>query len=93
MDVEAARRAGVPVCNNGRANAIAVCEHALMLMLAVSRRLVWQHGMVASGAGAATTSRNALYELYGRTLGLIGLGTSARSRASGRTLRARRAIL
>ena len=43
VDIEAARRAGVPVCNNGGANAIAVAEHAIMLMLAVCRRLVWQH--------------------------------------------------
>jgi len=35
VDVEAARKAGVPVANNGGANAIAVAEHSLMLMLAV----------------------------------------------------------
>ena len=34
VDVEAARKAGVPVANNGGANAIAVAEHTLMLMLA-----------------------------------------------------------
>ena len=33
VDLEAARRAKVPVCNNGGANAISVAEHALMLML------------------------------------------------------------
>src|SRR5712691_1325880 len=36
IDLAAARRAKVPVCNNGGANAISVAEHALMLMLAVS---------------------------------------------------------
>ena len=35
VDVEAARKAGVPVANNGGANAIAVAEHTIMLMLAV----------------------------------------------------------
>lgn len=76
VDIEAARRAGVPVCNNGGANAIAVAEHAIMLMLAVSRRLVWQHGMVTSGRWRGNDVANVrLYELYGRTLGLIGLGT------------------
>ncbi|MGH7044083.1 MAG: hypothetical protein ACREFY_18425, partial [Acetobacteraceae bacterium] len=50
IDIEAARRAGVPVCNNGGANSVAVAEHALMLMLAVSRRMVWQHRMVVSGS-------------------------------------------
>ena len=65
----------MPVCNNGGANAIAVAEHALMLMLAVSRRLVWQHSMVASGRWRGNDVANVrLYELYGRTLGIIGLG-------------------
>src|ERR1700710_3200626 len=35
-DIEAARRAGVPICNNGGANSTAVAQHALMLMLAGS---------------------------------------------------------
>ena len=37
VDLEAARRAKVPVCNNGGANAISVSEHAIMLMLTVSK--------------------------------------------------------
>ena len=36
-DIAAARRAGVPVANNGGANAVAVAEHAVLLMLAVCR--------------------------------------------------------
>src|SRR5215510_1952383 len=36
VDVEAARKAKVPVANNGGANAIAVAEHTMMLMLASS---------------------------------------------------------
>jgi phosphoglycerate dehydrogenase-like enzyme len=75
-DIEAARRAGVPIANNGGANSVAVAEHALLLMLAVSRRLVWQHSNVAAGRwrGNDWQEKN-LYELYGRTLGIIGLGT------------------
>ena len=41
VDLAAARRAKVPVANNGGANAIAVAEHAILLMLAVCRRLTW----------------------------------------------------
>ena len=48
-DLEAARAAGVPICNNGGANSTAVAEHAMMLMLAVSRKLIWQHEGVSSG--------------------------------------------
>ena len=43
VDLNAARAANVPVCNNGGANAISVSEHAIMLMLTVARRVVWQH--------------------------------------------------
>jgi phosphoglycerate dehydrogenase-like enzyme len=75
-DIEAARRAGVPICNNGGANAIAVAEHAMLLMLAVSRRLVWQHDNVAAGRWRGNNwAEVKLYELYARKLGIIGLGT------------------
>ncbi|MCW3477210.1 2-hydroxyacid dehydrogenase [Limobrevibacterium gyesilva] len=75
-DVEAARRAGVPIANNGGANAVAVAEHALMLMLAVSRRLIWQHGNVAGGRWRGNDwNEKHLYELHGKTLGIVGLGT------------------
>jgi len=75
-DIDAARRAGVPISNNGGANAIAVAEHALMLMLAVSRRLVWQHNNVSGGRWRGNDPFSAgLLELHGKTLGIIGLGT------------------
>jgi lactate dehydrogenase-like 2-hydroxyacid dehydrogenase len=48
LDIEAAREARVPISNNGGSNSVAVAEHALLLMLAVSRRLVWQHENVAA---------------------------------------------
>ena len=91
-DIEAARRAGVPICNNGGANATAVAEHAILLMLAVCRRLVWQHGNVASGRWRGNAVSDVrLYELKGRTLGIIGLGrigkkTARLARAFGMTV-------
>src|SRR5260221_4914914 len=48
-DLEAARKSKVPLCNNGGANSVAVSEHAVLLMLAVSRPLVTQHGNVTAG--------------------------------------------
>src|SRR6266542_4313653 len=75
VDVEAARKAGVPVSNNGGANAIAVAEHTIMLMLAVQKRLVRFHNDVVAGrwrAGDPNDSR--IYELAGKTLGIVGLG-------------------
>lgn len=73
-DLDAARRAKVPLCNNGGANSTAVSEHALLLMLATSRQLVKQHRSVAAGhwRGNATPR---LHELRDRVLGIVGLGT------------------
>ena len=82
IDIEAARRAGVPVCNNGGANSTAVAEHAIMLMLAVSRRLTWQHANVAGGRWRGNDASGVkLYEMYGKTLGIVGLGTIGRKTA------------
>jgi len=72
VDVEAARKAKVPVANNGGANAIAVAEHTIMLMLAVLKRVVQLHNGVVAGKWRATDDR--IHELAGRTLGIIGLG-------------------
>jgi len=75
VDLEAARRAKVPVSNNGGANAVSVAEHALMLMLTVSRKVVWQHANVAGGRWRGNGPPPRMYELHGKTLGIVGLGT------------------
>jgi len=75
VDIESARKARVPVANNGGANAIAVSEHAIMLMLAVLKRLVMFHNDVVAGkwrVGNHSDSR--VFELHGKTLGIVGLG-------------------
>jgi len=75
VDVEAARKAGVPVSNNGGANAIAVAEHTLMLILAVLKRVVRFHNDVVAGkwrVGGFDDQR--VYELSRKTLGIVGLG-------------------
>jgi phosphoglycerate dehydrogenase-like enzyme len=75
VDIEAARKAGVPVANNGGANAIAVAEHAMLLMLAVLKRLVRFHNDVVAGKWRAPETRDQrIYEVAGKTLGIVGLG-------------------
>src|ERR1700722_15981611 len=82
IDIEAARRAKVAVCNNGGANSTARSEHAIMLMLAVSRSLIWQHGNVSGGRWRGNNaSEIKLYEMYGKTLGIVGLGIIGRKTA------------
>lgn len=73
-DIESARKAGVPICNNGGANSVAVSEHALLLMLAASRQLVRQHTNVAAGRWRGNDVPE-LHELRTKTLGIIGLGS------------------
>ncbi|HJU33160.1 MAG TPA: 2-hydroxyacid dehydrogenase [Hyphomicrobiaceae bacterium] len=75
VDIEAARRAKVPVSNNGGANAISVAEHAIMLMLTVARKVVWQHQNVSGGRWRGNGPAPRMYELYDKTLGIVGLGT------------------
>jgi phosphoglycerate dehydrogenase-like enzyme len=75
VDIEAARKAKVPVSSNGGANAIAVAEHSIMLMLAVLKKLVWHHNNVVAGKWRVGDAVGApAFELSGRTLGIIGLG-------------------
>ena len=79
-DIAAARRAGVPIANNGGANSVAVAEHAVMLMLAVCRRLPLQHASVGGGRWRGNELPR-VHELRGRTLGIVGLGTIGKKTA------------
>jgi len=78
VDLDAAQAAGVLVANNGGANALSVAEHTLMLMMAVSRRLIWQHASVAGGRWRGNGPAPRMYEMAGKTLGIVGLGTIGR---------------
>jgi phosphoglycerate dehydrogenase-like enzyme len=75
VDPEAAKKAKVPVSNNGGANAIAVAEHAIMLMLAVYKRLVQFHNHIVAGNWrVGNPAEVRVHELSGATLGIVGLG-------------------
>jgi phosphoglycerate dehydrogenase-like enzyme len=75
-DLEAATRARVPICNNGGANSIAVAEHTFALLLAVTRQITFLHKLVSTGAWRGNEwLGKGYYELAGKTLGIVGLGT------------------
>src|SRR6185503_682855 len=75
LDLEAARKAGVPVANCGGSNAVSVAEHTMTLMLAVLKRLVWQHNNVVAGKWrVGDFAQTRCYEVEGKVLGLVGLG-------------------
>jgi len=71
--VEAAARRSIPVLITPEANLRSVAEHVFALMLAVSRNLIRADRMVREGR---FTSRDRLLgrELFGETLGVVGLG-------------------
>src|SRR3989442_6132692 len=72
VDVEAARKAKVPVSNNGGANAIAVAEHTVLLMLAVLKQLVRFHQDVVAGKlPPPASSESPVYEPSAPTGGII----------------------
>jgi D-3-phosphoglycerate dehydrogenase len=71
VDLDAAGRHGVTVCNTPGVNARAVAEHALALMLAVARRIPKIDREVREGRWP----RELLTQLLGKTLGVFGIGT------------------
>lgn len=79
VNIAGARKARIPICSNGGANSVAVAEHAIMLMLAVYRKLVTFHQNVAAGRWHQGIPRTVdIYELEGKTIGLVGLGNIGR---------------
>ena len=75
LDLEAARKAKVPIANNGGANSVAVAEHAVMLILATLKKLAWQHKNCVDGKWrVGDFAETRLYELEGKTVGIVGLG-------------------
>jgi D-3-phosphoglycerate dehydrogenase / 2-oxoglutarate reductase len=83
IDLDAAGRRGVTVCNTPGANAFAVAEHALALMLATGRKLVRIDREMRGGAWP----REMLTQCLGKTLGVFGTGTiGARVVALGRAI-------
>jgi phosphoglycerate dehydrogenase-like enzyme len=79
IDVEAAKRRGVAVCNLPGSNSRAVAEMALLLMLACLRRLPELHLSVRNQDWkAAWGLQDQLGEIAGRTVGLLGYGAVPR---------------
>lgn len=72
IDVAAARGHGVPVCNAPGASPASVAEAALLLMLALARRLPRARAAFAAGVIGEPPG----IELAGRTLGVVGRGKS-----------------
>jgi len=72
IDVEAATRRGVLVVNAPQSNIVSAAEHTIALMLAQARNIPQANS--ALKAGRWERERFQGVEVYGKTLGVIGLG-------------------
>ena len=78
IDLEALKRRGIPLYVNRGVNAQSVAEHALLLMLACLRRLTEIHGNTVAGVWKKQEQGVHTFELHGKTVGLVGMGSIAR---------------
>jgi D-3-phosphoglycerate dehydrogenase len=72
IDAEAATRRGIVVMNTPGANAVAVAELTIGLMLALARKLPTANATMHAGKWEKKSLQGA--ELRGKTLGILGLG-------------------
>jgi D-3-phosphoglycerate dehydrogenase / 2-oxoglutarate reductase len=89
IDLEAATRKGIAVMNTPGANAVAVAEHTLGMMLAMARHLCRADALMHAGKWEKKSLQGS--ELRGKTLGILGLGrigmeVARRARAFGMEL-------
>jgi D-3-phosphoglycerate dehydrogenase len=70
VDLEAARARSVQVCNTPGVNAQAVADLTLSLILAVARKVPFLDRNTREGRWPRSTG----IELYGKTMGILGLG-------------------
>ncbi|MDP8222457.1 MAG: phosphoglycerate dehydrogenase [Candidatus Lernaella stagnicola] len=88
IDLAAASRRGIVVMNTPGGNNVATGEHAISMMMALSRRIPQAHGALKNGRWEK--SQNIGVEVFGKTLGVLGFGNVGRivvSRALGLQMR------
>lgn len=78
FNIEDAHKRNIAVANNYGANAVSVAEHAILMMLGISRRIPEMHQRVVTGDWAGNDHGMSSYSLNGKTLGIVGLGNIGR---------------
>jgi D-3-phosphoglycerate dehydrogenase len=81
VDVDACTAAGVVVVNQSGGNAHSVAQHALTMMITLTKRIIQADRMLRR---QANVDRNALMggEMEGKTVGIVGLGNVGRRLAT-----------
>lgn len=82
VDIEAAGERGVVVTNTPGANAPAVSELAVMLMMAVGRKLLCHTESLKNGVWSKNTFLNQSFCLNHKTVGIVGAGNIGRRTAA-----------
>src|SRR5215813_5594286 len=72
IDLDAATRKGIAVMNTPGANAVAVAEHTVAMMLAMARHVCRASELMHAGRWEKKSLQGT--ELRGKTLGILGLG-------------------
>lgn len=72
IDLEAAKARGIKAVNTPKASAVAVAELTMAMMLALPNRLVEAHNAMKEGKFLKKELKRT--ELFGKTLGLVGIG-------------------
>ena len=82
VDLAAAKACGVPVANIPGANSVAVAEHAIMVMIALLKRLPEADSSMKQGQWKMTELLlMGCFELWKKTVGIVGLGRIGRELA------------
>jgi lactate dehydrogenase-like 2-hydroxyacid dehydrogenase len=76
IDLPASKELGIPVANNPGINSITVAEHAVMFILVLKRWAAYAHIELLKGrkADLGIPPNVKTGELYGKTVGILGLG-------------------
>ncbi len=75
LDVKAIGEMGIPIANNGGANAIAVAEQTIALMISVCKKVMAQwHSASQKHQWRGSLTGLEMFEITDKTVGIIGLG-------------------
>ena len=79
LDLEAILEMGIPVANNGGANAISVSEQTIALMIGINRNLMAQwDSTTRRWEWRSNLYQTDLSEVTDKTVGIVGLGRIGR---------------
>lgn len=78
LDKDEIKQRGIPVYVNAGVNARSVAEHTLALMLSCLKRIPAIDKQVRRGIWKKQETGTSCHELYGKTVGLVGMGAIGR---------------